>query len=300
MKLERILVATDTSKSSQVAVNQAAAIAAHLDAELTLMYVGTEPEHESDIPSLFAMSSVMQELAEEMFKRDQRVVDFLVKSAEDAGARVTRHLAHGDPADAICDAADELDVDLVVCGSRGRSGLEALLLGSVAERIVHVCPRPIMVARGEVVPRGGYNSILVPTDFSDHADAAVAMALTLGAPDCNYELLHCWRLPVGVGAGPSSVVEPIIASIEKKIRARGADAISALVEAGATVSFRATMQPPAQGVAERSSDGEFELVVLGSHGRRGISRFLLGSVAEAAIHHSPSSVLVVPPPPESD
>lgn len=297
MKLERILVATDTSKASQVAVNQAAPLAAHLDAELILMYVGTRPEQESDIPALFAMSTVLNQLAEEMFKRDQRVVDFLVKTAEEAGARVTRHVVSGDPADAICEAAVELDVDLVVTGTQGRTGLDKFLLGSVAERVVRICSRPVMVARGEVVPAGGYRSILVPTDFSEHADRAVDMALSLGAADCDYELLHCWRLPTGVGAGPASVVEPIIASIAKRIQARGADAVASLVEAGATVTFRASMQSPAQGVAERSADGKFELVVLGSHGRRGISRFLLGSVAEAAIHYAQSSVLVVPPRP---
>lgn len=295
MKLDRLLVATDTSKASQIAVNQAAAIAAHNDAELVLMYVGIRPEQESDIPSLFAMSNVMNQLAEEMFKRDEKIVDFLIKSAEEAGARVTSHIVSGDPADAICDAAVELDVDLVVTGTQGRSGLDKFLLGSVAERVVHICSRPVMVARGDVVPSGGYRSILVPTDFSEHADAAVEMAMALGAPDCDYELLHCWRLPTGIGAGPASVVEPIIESIEKKIHAKGADAINRLVEAGATVTFRAAMGAPSQGVAERSRDGKFELVVLGSQGRRGISRFLLGSVAEAAIHHAPSSVLVVPP-----
>lgn len=297
MNLQRILVATDTSKASQIAVNQAAAIAAYRDAELVLMYVGTEPDHETDIPipSLFAVSSVMQELAEQMFKHDQRVIDFLVKSAEEAGARVTRHEVSGDPADAICNAAIELDIDLVVCGSQGRSGLDKLLLGSVAERVIHICTRPIMVARGDVVPTGGYRKILVPTDFSEHADRAIDMAMSLGASDCSYELLHCWRLPTGIGGGPASVVEPIIESIEKKIRAKGADAVSTLVERGATVTFRTMMQPPIQGVSERSKDGEFELVVMGSQGRRGISRFLLGSVAQASIHHAPCSVLIVPP-----
>lgn len=295
MKIERILVGTDTSKASQIAVNQSAALAAHLDAELVVMYVGTKPEHEEHASTLLAVSSVMNQLAEEMFNKDQRTIDYLVKTAEEAGARVVRHVVSGDPADAICEAAIELDADLVVTGTRGRSGLGRLLLGSVAERVVHTCSKPTMVARGDHIPSGGYKRVLVPTDFSQHADAAVDLALAVGAPDLELELLHCWQLPTGVGAGPASVVGPIMESIDKKIRAKGADTVSSLVDAGATVSFHATMAPPAQGVADRIEAGGFDLVVLGTHGRRGISRFLLGSVAEAAVHHAPCSVLVVPP-----
>ena len=298
MKIERILVGTDTSKASQVAVGQAAALAAHLDAELILMYVGSKPEEE-DGPSIFGISGVMSQLADEMYKKDQRTVDYLVKSAEEAGARVTRHVVTGDPAEAICEEAVALDVDLVVTGTHGRSGLDRLLLGSVAERVVHACSKPTMVARGDIVPSGGYRKVLVPTDFSALAGAAMAMAVAVGAPDLELELLHCWQLPTGVGSGPASVVKPIIESIEQRIQARGNETVSALVDSGATVSFHMVMAPPAKGVADRTASGEFELVVLGTQGRRGISRFLLGSVAEAAVHHAPCSVLVVPPADEA-
>lgn len=294
-KIRRILCATDTSRASQPAVTKAAALAVYLDVELVIMYVSTAEDDGSDLSSIFAMSREIKRLADEMLKHDQAALDVLVEGARAAGARVRRHLVIGHAADEIVKAAVELEADLVISGTHGRTGVDKFLLGSVAERLIRISTVPVMVARNPVhVPANGYKKILVPTDFSDHAKAAFNLAVALGSPDCEIELLHCWRLPPGAGAGPSSVVESIIRSIDHEIRDRGKGTLSELVKGGATVTFHAVRKPPSSGISERIGEGDFDLVVMGSHGRSGLRRFVLGSVAETTIHYAPCSVVTVP------
>lgn len=293
--IRRILCATDTSEASQQAVNKAVALALHLDAELVLMYVSTTAEDDRDIPAMLATLREVKRLADEMLRHDKAALDGMVEAARAAGATVQRHLVNGEPADEIVRAADEFDVDFLMTGTHGRTGLDKFMLGSVAERVIRTSRRPVLVARNpDYLPSEGYRRILVPTDFSDNAKRAFELAARVGAKDCEIELLHCWRLPPGVGAGPTAVVESLIKSFDKEIHARGQAVIEELTAGGATVTFHAVRQPPAQGVTERISEGGFDLVVMGSHGRSGLSRFMLGSVAETTIHHAPCSVMTVP------
>jgi nucleotide-binding universal stress UspA family protein len=296
MKLERLLVATDTSRASEVAVNQAAALAAHLEAELVLMYVGTGPEHARDLPAVFATSAEMERLSEEMFRHDRRVIDTLASSASELGVKVVQHVVSGEPALAICEAARDLEADLIVTGTHGRTGIDRFLIGSVAERVVRSSHVPVMVARSRGgLPSAGYRKILVPTDFSDHASRATELALTVGAEGCEIELFHCWRLPAGIGAGPSSVVQPIVRSVEREVAARGQAAIKSWGDRGANMTFHSVRKPPVQGVADRIATADIDLVVMGTHGRGALSRLILGSVSSATVHQAPCSVIVVPP-----
>lgn len=298
MKIEKILVGTDTSQPSEIAVEQAAALALRLEAELILMYVGAKPEDHHELPAVFATSAEMVRLAEEMFHHDQRVVEQLAGQAEETGVAVRRHVVSGSPAEKLCEAAESFDVDLVVTGTHGRTGIDRFLLGSVAERVVRCSHRPVMVARGEDAHSRGFAKILVPTDFSPQSERALDLAMALGTPDCAIELLHCWTLPAGVGAGPASVLQPIVRSVEREIESRGEALISQLVERGGSVTFHAVRKAPAQGVADRIAEANVDLVVMGSHGRRGLSRLLLGSVTTATLHEARCSVVVVPPEPE--
>lgn len=295
MNIRKLLVGTDTSRASEVAVTQAAALAKHLGADMILMYVGIKPETEHDVPAMFATSAEMKRLAEAMYRRDVRAVDALIERARSIGVAVERRIVDGDPASALVDAAVELDADLVVAGTHGRTGIDKFLLGSVADRIVHSSTRPVMVARdSDSDPVAGYRRILVPTDFSATAHAAAELALAVASADAELTLLHCWRLPTGVSSGPASVVDPIVRSVEREIRSEGQQLIATL-GAAATVVFKTVRKPPEQGVSEALDDGEFDLVVIGSQGRTGLARFLLGSVATATLHNAQCSVIIVPP-----
>jgi nucleotide-binding universal stress UspA family protein len=197
----------------------------------------------------------------------------------------------------LCDAARELGADLVFTGTHGRTGVGRFLLGSVAERVVRLSSAPVVVTRGEA-PRGGYRRILVPTDFSEAADAALEMALRVAHAEAEIVLLHCWSLTT---VAPTYVAEPS-GAVTQSLRtavAEGADAAAARLIArhrDRSIDFVRLESPAAAGIQNHLENaGPWDLVALGSHGRRGVQRWLLGSVAELTVRHAPCSVLVMHP-----
>ncbi len=298
--ISHILCATDLSPSSEVAFTKSVATAKCLGAKLTLVFVSASTDDNSAISSLFAMSREMKRLADDMLTRDTKALDGLVAKAQADGVDTTRLMLQGEPATEIANAAIDVDADLVVTATHGREGLEKFLLGSVTERLVHTCTRPMMVARNDGSHcEAGYRKILVPTDFSLRAGHALDVALALAAPDAEIELVHCWRLPIGVSGGPASIVDSIRRSLARDIRKRGQAELKK-INSDARLSFFAVEKAAGLGVTERAAAIGSELVVMGTHARSGLSHFLLGSVAETVLHYAECSVIVVPNHAEKD
>jgi nucleotide-binding universal stress UspA family protein len=141
--------------------------------------------------------------------------------------------------------------------------------------------------------------ILVPVDFSDCSEAALdhasALARALGA---TIDILYVWQAPTFLppelliaGPGPQQTLtelthhkaESELAEFAGRARARGAEIGEALVEEGY----------PAQRIVERADEGNYDLLVIGTHGRTGVSRALLGSTAERVVRHSKKPVLTI-------
>lgn len=302
MKLETILVGVDFSNESRLAVEQAAALARQCGAKLVLLHVGPVP----DMPLPEMPAEVQPALTEyQRYLKERFDVDHghLVEMRERIAGkdtRVSHMLIDGFPDAGICQAAEELDAGLVVVGSHGRTGLELLLLGSVAEKVIRACPRSVLVARPGPTT-GGYHKILVATDFTESAERALEAALTMAAPDAQVDLLHCWQLPpMSSSYGPTPRVAVELAGpLADYSRQLGADLLARHDRPGVSLKFRLLEATPTQGLLEWiEEEGDYALVVTGSHGRRGIRRLLLGSVAEAVVRHAPTSVLVVHDMPE--
>jgi nucleotide-binding universal stress UspA family protein len=136
--LRHLLVAIDGSDQAHRALQVSAAIAGRFAARLTVVHA---------VPA-------RAEGARE-FESFQQVVDAgadaLLESARDEAAAsvqdVESRLVYGAPAQSIAALADELEADLVVVGSRGRAAVARVLLGSVSDRLVHECHRPVLVVR---------------------------------------------------------------------------------------------------------------------------------------------------------
>jgi nucleotide-binding universal stress UspA family protein len=208
----------------------------------------------------------------------------------------------GFPDTGISEAAEDLDADLVIIGTHGRTGLKRLLLGSVAERVVRLCRRHVMVARAPVDAGGeaGYRRILVPTDFSPRAELALQVALELVRPGGEIDLLHAWSLPAFTGSlVPSRVtenaLEPVRASLEAGAREKGDALIARHRREGVAVSLAVVNDSAARAIDACATATSPDLIVMGGHGRRGLRRWVLGSVAEATVRHAPCSVVVVHP-----
>jgi nucleotide-binding universal stress UspA family protein len=304
MKLRRILVGTDFSPESQIALEHALRIARHVRAHVILAHAGTavDTADAALAPDSAALLQYERIMAEYTAENREHLAE-LVAGVRTRGVEASIREVEGFPDTGIAEAADHLDADLVVIGTHGRTGLKRLLLGSVAERVVRLCRRHVMVARppGPDGDATGYQRILVPTDFSPRAEMALEIAIELAAPGAGLELLHAWSLPALTGSlvpgrVSESALEPVRASIEAGAREKGRELMARHARAGLDMELTVVHDQAARAIDQRAATGH-DLIVMGGHGRRGLRRLILGSVAEATVRHAPCSVLVVHEPP---
>ena len=141
---ERVLVAVDFSEHSRAALQLASRLASAPGAQLHLLHV----YH----PAMY-MGSLAQPALPTAYRADvqaalEKELEELASSL-DAPARVEWELTEGPPDREICAAARRIRADLIVMGTRGRSGVSHLVLGSVAERTLRAAPCPVLVTRGD-------------------------------------------------------------------------------------------------------------------------------------------------------
>ncbi len=141
-EIKRILIATDGSEYTKGAVKKGLSLAKMLNAEVIGIYV-------VDIRSFTTMEAMDYAYISTINDQADAVLKELKEKAEPLGLNIKTVKKEGIPADEIVSAAEELDVDLVVVGSFGRSALEKLLLGSVAEKVIRHAPCPVLVVRNK-------------------------------------------------------------------------------------------------------------------------------------------------------
>lgn len=142
--LKRILIATDFSKHSQVALNYAAAFGKAFNAEVILCHVLESPDFLSQLPPV-AEGYFPPNLTEIQEKHARVQCEQILASVGLSQARVL--LLHGNPYGEIVKAAKTEDVDLIIVGTHGRGAIAHILLGSVAEKIVRAAPCPVLTVR---------------------------------------------------------------------------------------------------------------------------------------------------------
>lgn len=195
----------------------------------------------------------------------------------------------GDPAELILDSAKNLSADLVVVGARGRSRLSEMILGSVSHRVLLHGSRPTLIVRGAARTA---QRVLVAIEDRDDADR-IAKWLTQHPFAGSTELcvLHA-LVPIGVNdpydalgldtwwEGAERYADELVKSTAGK-----------LLHPHYTVRTKVAQGNPTSVIEQEAKDAD--LVVVTSHGRRGISRFLLGSVSHAVVHHVTCPILVL-------
>jgi universal stress protein A len=143
--LKDILVATDFSKASEAALDQAATLADTFGATLHVLHVVTKPLH--DVSASYAPAAGFAHLVHDLeHDAHQRLTALPVVGAL-GPSRVVVSTTWGDPSDEILEYAREKHVGLVVCGTHGRRGWDHAVMGSVAERVLRLAPCPVLTAR---------------------------------------------------------------------------------------------------------------------------------------------------------
>lgn len=289
MEITKIVVGVDFSDESEAAAKYGVKIARHTGAEVVLVHAGMVLDQERPKP-IGAVSREWEELIQSQLNADRERLEELRTRLADSTSRVSHMVIDGFADTGLCDAAKTLGADLVITGTHGRTGVKRFFMGSVAERVVRLCETNVLVARPGAESAGGFRRILVPTDFSPQAEKALQLAMVLAASGGRIDVYHAWNTP------PEMALEwtgPILEELASDAAQSGEKLLARHHREGLTIGFDAVRAHAADGIADRLDSGEYDLVVMGSHGRRGIRRFLLGSIAERTVRHAPCSVIVV-------
>ena len=149
-----------------------------------------------------------------------------------------------------------------------------------------------------------FENIFVATDFSKFGEKAAALAFQLADDGSTVELFSSWQMPAeAMGFHPPVAAEgallgPLVEAMESSAHARLQKMADANPKEGVTTSIRTVEGNAARSILRVLETGDYDLVVTGSHGRRGFRRWLLGSVSERIVQLAPCSVLVARVPAE--
>ncbi|MFB6271757.1 MAG: universal stress protein [Salinibacter sp.] len=284
--LDRILFPTDGSECAERARRHALHLAAHFDASLHVIQVETRDVELEDVVQI-----TEADLLADLHGGAEEAPPAL------AEPRIQEHtVAYSSVAGGIRTYAVEHDVDLVVIGTHGRRGVRRLLLGSVAEEVVRQAECPVVtVGRGAVSPEamnGG--TMLVPVDFSETRSRLLAHAREI-APiyGMDIRILHVVEragVPETYGEygrtpGPEKPAERVREVLNEEVEP--------LRKAGIDVEIEARSGHPAEEVLTAAEDIGATFISIATHGRTGMKRMLMGSVAEKVIRQAPCPVCTV-------
>src|SRR5688572_17457850 len=185
--ITRILVPVDFSRASDEALAYAKTLAGRFGASLHLVHAFEDPFTSAAFASEM-YSTLPLSLRDEMLRDAERRLSERLPEDQKTLFNGTTEILTGTPTKTIIDYSATLGADLIVMGTHGRSGIAHLLLGSVAERVVRLAAAPVFTIRQ---PAGPVKRVLVPTDFSATADAALDYAYLVAERfGASIQLLH--------------------------------------------------------------------------------------------------------------
>ena len=293
IECRRILCAIDFSEGSKHALRLAMRIAHWYGAEVHLLHVspGMSP------PSVGPPGDAIRKLTR------GSLAAMIARHREPGVTMSSEILESSDTCAAIIERAEALDVDLVVAGSHGRTGLKRVLLGSVVEPLLHRCRRPVLVVpagmsltrlEGPVV----FKRILCAVDFATASLTALAYALSLAEEaDAHLTLLNVIDVPPEL----TVPLEPPDFDIDRARAEAEADRLRrlrALIPEHArdycTVETAVLEGGVSRQVLRLAEAQDDDLLVIGVHGRSALDLAVFGSNAKDLVVHAHCPVLIVP------
>jgi nucleotide-binding universal stress UspA family protein len=300
MSIEHILLATDFSRQAEWAEAYACELAEVWGAKLTVLTV-----LEFD-PELNPESPVAQLYLNELSKQAQDALETVRMRIAGRGIAVEPQIVRGLPSKEIVATAEAQHTDCLVVGTAGKSGLEHVLLGSTAERVIRTAPCPVLAvptkreplrgsAEQAVEMRPSLKKMVIPVDFSDCSldalEYGVVMARSMRA---SMTLLHVLE-PVSYGLD-FTLVSSHARQRRDVIERRLADIAQAVRAGGISCDFVVRGGLPNDSILEVAKSLPADWLVMGTHGRRGLAHALYGSVVEFVLRQSPCPILTVRSP----
>jgi len=282
----RVLLATDGSASALVARDLTAALA--WPAGTVVRLVSALDGHHLGGPAADRLLDRAHEVLTEA------AAGFAAGVEE--GVTVEQGVLHGRAASSIVDEAARFAADLIVLGSRGHGAISSMLLGSVAAEVTDHAPCPVLVARRPTLSR-----VVLAHDGSDCAGRAERLVgdwpIFADAPiDVVSVAVQTALFVVPASISVAADVPDYFASV-RDIRERhtrvAEEAAERLRELGRRATGVMVDGEPAHAILGVANERRADLIALGTHGRTGLTRLLLGSVARNVMVHATCSVLMV-------
>ncbi len=299
---KHILIPIDAQPLSQHAAKMGLEVARQFAARVTMVHV-LEVHPMFALQTEFAASGVVLEEVQKLLApwpslADEHGVQLETKILEDETDNV---------AASITTAAADLNCDLILMGTQGREGFDRLLVGSIAERVARTANQPVMLLRGtaQTVTANPIAALLVPIDGSLESQVALKtsgeLAAQLGVALRVLYVVPDMPLPMSDGLGFGTLTyqpEPWLEALNNQGRTiidKAKATLEPILNPGKLeVSMvQQSDERIAQVILKVAQEHASSLIVLGTHGRSGIDRLLLGSVAEGVMHHADVPVLLV-------
>jgi nucleotide-binding universal stress UspA family protein len=285
---EKILLATDGSKDAALASRVAIDLSSKIGAELHVVHAW-----QADLPKAYAVR-VPNTSVRWCEQQAGKSLDRQVEQIERAGGAIAEgHLLRGEPVEKITELAEDLDVDLVVVGSRGLGTVRRSTTGSVSEGVVRDASRPVLVVRGEESAWPPAR-VVVGEDFSEDSEAAARLAVSIGRLYAARTILvHAYPLLELGHKAPISGVFRVNGEVRTAHRTLKLLAREIEEEVGETPEARVAIGAAASCILEAATEGaEPTLIVVGSRGLGVLERFRVGSVSTRVIREAEGPVLV--------
>jgi nucleotide-binding universal stress UspA family protein len=274
----KILVCTDGSPDSEGAITAALHLAKTTGSTVFLLEVLFYlAGYELQSPDALAPPLVNLELMQiQETAARERLENWRAEAAKE-GVTLEPRIRTGSSAyEGILEEAGEIQPDLIIMGRHGYTGLTRLLMGSVTARVIGHRPCHVLVA-----PQGvplSFERLLIASDGSPYSEAAWEEALSLART--------MGSALIGVAVAASDRDIPSVTGVVRNLEAAAA-------AQGITLETMIPMGRPEEGIVKAAEFRQASLIIVGSHGRSGLKRLLMGSVAERVIGHAKCPVLVV-------
>ncbi|MDS0474684.1 universal stress protein [Natrinema sp. 1APR25-10V2] len=283
---EDILLPFDGNDSAAAVLHHAAEIAHWADATVHVLFVADTTRD--------SVTVIKGQTVDALRQQGKDIVAEAEKTLQTLGVDYETDVVQGNPAPTITEYAERYGHDVIVMPTHGREGVSRYLMGSITEKVVRLSSVPVLTARMQPDEQFAfpYEDILIPTDGSRGATRAAEHGLTLSsALDATVHLLS-------VVDDASFGLDVRSTASSETGEAAAQEAIDDLVSVAEEYDLRDIVHSiehgsPVEGILACIDENEIEAVVIGTIGRRGTDRVLLGSVAEKTVRSAPVPVITV-------
>jgi len=279
-RYKKILVAIDGSGSSMHALRESFKFARNEKCWITVTSVVPRYDGDLDMVGVGNVMGSMNKSCEDALKEAERL-------AKEEGVLIKTLCEEGEIFERISDLAEAENGDLIVMGRRGLHRLERSLVGSVTARVIGYSQRDVLVVPSDT--QVGFQHVLVATDGSKQCRTAVERAIDFaGSYGGDISVVSIVDVPPEFYAEAPQVVEDLVHKAQGYVEDVKKQAEALSVKAETFVREGEAYQA----IVELAKARDANIIVMGSHGRTGLKRLLMGSVAEKVIGYAPCPVLV--------